>query len=354
MKLNNKSLKIVKISAKILCVFILLILILLTIYFVNKKNKVESDYGYIYKIRYDVVSESYVYLMSNNDIKTIIKSETFEIDPNCDCMVSTGKIHEEENIVDFSGDVKKEVIQVLDELYKKSGKRDFNANELNLTDDEKRILRATVLNCENCITIEDNVEYIVSEKEFLSDYNDYKILNSKVNLNNNTENDIVNNIANYLNDIIDKDFNEYNITSAELFIEDDLGVNLNLDLVYIGPYSLSFIYTSDGQLGATGIYNVKGYTFNYNGEVINFDTNDYRDEYYKSLLNSFKESDLFINCKDELISNWETIIYNVMFETGNWYYDKDDKITFLIPSYLLGLDGSYENVIEINVDNLEV
>ena len=337
MKLNNKSLKIVKISAKILCVFILLILILLTIYFVNKKNKVESDYGYIYKIRYDVVSESYVYLMNNSDIKTIIKSET-----------------EEENIVDFSGDVEKEVIQVLDELYKKSGKRDFNANELNLTDDEKRILRATVLNCENCITIEDNVEYIVSEKEFLSDYNDYKILNSKVNLNNNTENDIVNNIANYLNDIIDKDFNEYNITSAELFIEDDLGVNLNLDLVYIGPYSLSFIYTSDGQLGATGIYNVKGYTFNYNGEVINFDTNDYRDEYYKSLLNSFKESDLFINCKDELISNWETIIYDVMFETGNWYYDKDDKITFLIPSYLLGLDGSYENVIEISVDNLEV
>ena len=337
MKLNNKSLKIVKISAKIFCVFTLLILIILTIYFVNKKNKVESDYGYIYKIRYDVVSESYVYLMNNSDIKTIIKSET-----------------EEENIVDFSGDVKKEVIQVLDELYKKSGKRDFNANELNLTDDEKRILRATVLNCENCITIEDNVEYIVSEKEFLSDYNDYKILNSKVNLNNNTENDIVNNIANYLNDIIDKDFNEYNITSEELFVEDDLGVNLNLDLVYIGPYSLSFIYTSDGQLGATGIYNVKGYTFNYNGEVINFDTNDYRDEYYKSLLNNFKESDLFINCKDELISNWETIIYDVMFETGNWYYDKDDKITFLIPSYLLGLDGSYENVIEISVDNLEV
>lgn len=337
MKLNNKSLKIVKISAKIFCVFTLLILIILTIYFVNKKNKVESDYGYIYKIRYDVVSESYVYLMNNSDIKTIIKSET-----------------EEENIVDFSGDVKKEVIQVLDELYKKSGKRDFNANELNLTDDEKRILRATVLNCENCITIEDNVEYIVSEKEFLSDYNDYKILNSKVNLNNNTENDIINNIANYLNDIINKDFNEYNITSEELFVEDDLGVNLNLDLVYIGPYSLSFIYTSDGQLGATGIYNVKGYTFNYNGEIINFDTNDYRDEYYKSLLNNFKESDLFINCKDELISNWETIIYNVMFETGNWYYDKDDKITFLIPSYLLGLDGSYENVIEISVDNLEV
>ena len=337
MKLNNKSLKIVKISAKIFCVFTLLILIILTIYFVNKKNKVESDYGYIYKIRYDVVSESYVYLMNNSDIKAIIKSET-----------------EEENIVDFSGDVKKEVIQVLDELYKKSGKRDFNANELNLTDDEKRILRATVLNCENCITIEDNVEYIVSEKEFLSDYNDYKILNSKVNLNNNTENDIINNIANYLNDIINKDFNEYNITSEELFVEDDLGVNLNLDLVYIGPYSLSFIYTSDGQLGATGIYNVKGYTFNYNGEIINFDTNDYRDEYYKSLLNNFKESDLFINCKDELISNWETIIYNVMFETGNWYYDKDDKITFLIPSYLLGLDGSYENVIEISVDNLEV
>lgn len=337
MTINNKSLKIVKISAKIFCVFTLLILIILTIYFVNKKNKVESDYGYIYKIRYDVVSESYVYLMNNSDIKTIIKSET-----------------EEENIVDFSGDVKKEVIQVLDELYKKSGKRDFNANELNLTDDEKRILRATVLNCENCITIEDNVEYIVSEKEFLSDYNDYKILNSKVNLNNNTENDIINNIANYLNDIINKDFNEYNITSEELFVEDDLGVNLNLDLVYIGPYSLSFIYTSDGQLGATGIYNVKGYTFNYNGEIINFDTNDYRDEYYKSLLNNFKESDLFINCKDELISNWETIIYNVMFETGNWYYDKDDKITFLIPSYLLGLDGSYENVIEISVDNLEV
>lgn len=356
MTINNKSTNIMQISLKILFLFLFIILILFTISWVNKKKsvKVESDYNYIYKIKYDYGSESYIYLMPNEKIKAIVKREIFETNLDCNCGISTGEFHEEENIVDFSGDVKKEVIQVLDELYKKSGKRDFNANELNLTDDEKRILRATVLNCENCITIEDNVEYIVSEKEFLSDYNDYKILNSKVNLNNNTENDIVNNIANYLNDIIDKDFNEYNITSEELFVEDDLGVNLNLDLVYVGPYSLSFNYITEGQLGATGIYNVKGYTFNYNGEVINFDTNDYRDEYYKSLLNSFKESDLFINCKDELISNWETIIYDVMFETGNWYYDKDDKITFLIPSYLLGLDGSYENVIEISVDNLEV
>ena len=351
MKLNNKSLKIVKISAKIFCVFTLSILIILTIYFVNKKNKVESDYGYIYKTRYDVVSESYVYLMNNSDIKTIIKSETFEIDPNCNCMVSTGKIHEEENIVDFSGDVKKKVIQVLDELYKKSGKRDFNANELNLTDDEKRILRATVLNCENCITIEDNVEYIVSEKEFLSDYNDYKILNSKVNLNNNTENDIINNIANYLNDIINKDFNEYNITSEELFVEGDLGINLNLDLVYVGPYSLSFNYITEGQLGATEIYDIKGYSFNYYGGVCNFDTLEYKNEYYEKLLNNFMETDIFINNSEELNPDWKSKLYDFMFEIGNWYFVGEDKINFIIPTYLLGINGSYENIIEICVDN---
>ena len=353
MTINNKSTNIMQISLKILFLFLFIILILFTISWVNKKKsvKVESDYNYIYKIKYDYGSESYIYLMPNEKIKAIVKREIFETNLDCNCGISTGEFHEEEIIVNFSGAVKKKVVQVLDELYKKSGKRDFNANELNLTDDEKRILRATVLNCENCITIEDNVEYIVSEKEFLSDYNDYKILNSKVNLNNNTENDIVNNIANYLNDIIDKDFNEYNITSEELFVEDDLGINLNLDLVYVGPYSLSFNYITEGQLGATEIYDIKGYSFNYYGGVCNFDTLEYKNEYYEKLLNNFMETDIFINNSEELNPDWKSKLYDFMFEIGNWYFVGEDKINFIIPTYLLGINGSYENIIEICVDN---
>ena len=68
-------------------------------------------------------------------------------------------------------------------------------------------------------------------------------------------------------------------------------------------------------------------------------------------LNNFMETDIFINNSEELNPDWKSKLYDFMFEIGNWYFVGEDKINFIIPTYLLGINGSYENIIEICVDN---
>lgn len=315
-------------------------------------NKEVSYDNYIYKIRYDFGTESYIYLLPDNVIKTVEIQEIYDIVPDCNCMEPTGEFNYDEETINFSEETKKAVISVFDELYQKSGKKEFNADNMELTKYQQRILLATILNFEDQITIENNLTYEKNNEELNSKNNDCKIVNSKMILNNSTENESVNKIANYLNELINNDFDEVNTDSKEIIentdIKENLGVNLKLELVYTGPYSLSFIYTTEGQLGASAIYNVKGYTFHYTGDIHEFDMNGWKDKYYKEALNNFMKTDLYINYKDQLNKDWESIIYDNMYLTGNWYLS-DEKLEFLIPAYLLGFDESIAKIIDIDV-----
>lgn len=222
---------------------------------------------------------------------------------------------------------------------------------MELTKYQQRILLATILNSEDRITIENHLTYETIEEELNSKNNDFKIVNSKTFLNNSTENESVNRIANYLNELVNNDFDEINSASKEIIenadIDENLGVNLKLELVYIGPYSLSFTYTTEGQLGTTVMYDVKGYTFYYTGDIHEFDMNGWKKKYYKEALNNFMNTDLYINYKEQLNKGWETIMYDNMYLTGNWYLD-DEKIVFLVPAYLLGFDETVAKVISID------
>ena len=95
------------------------------------------------------------------------------------------------------------------------------------------------------------------------------------------------------------------------------------------------------------MYDVKGYTFHYTGDIHEFDMNGWKKKYYKEALNNFMNTDLYINYKEQLNKGWETIMYDNMYLTGNWYLD-DEKIVFLVPAYLLGFDEATAKVISID------
>lgn len=346
---------------KIMFGIIGLLIILLIVLFVFKwySHKTINDSvqkfsydNYIYKIRYDFGTESYIYLLPDNVIKTVNVQEIYDVMPDCNCMKPTGKFKYEENIINFSKETKANVIKVFDELYKKSGIKEFNTDNIELSKYQQRVLLATILNSEDRLTIESNLKYETINKELNSKNNDYKIMNTKMIINDSTENKSVNKIANYLNKLVNDDFDKINGTSKEIIefvdIEENLGVNLKLELVYTGPYSLSFLYTIEGQLGAKAIYDVKGYTFYYTGDIHEFDMNGLKDKYYKEALSNFMKTDLYINYKEQLNKGWESTLYDNMYLTGNWYLN-NEKLEFFVPAYLLGFDESTAKVISIDV-----
>ena len=365
MKLGRNNVKGLKI--KMLFVIIGIIVILLLVLFVfkwdnNKKTTTSSigdsnkngDYynnNYIYKIRYDFGMESYIYLLPDNVIKTLGISEIYDVTPDCNCLKATGKYSYDENTINFSEETKKIVINVFDELYKKSGKNYFDAKDMELTKYQQRILSATMLNSEDKITIEKDFDYKIVNEEFSSQNNDYKITNSKTVLNNETKNELVNKISDYLNEIVNNDFDKINNDSKKLAnksgIRENLGVDLKLELVYVGPYSLSFVYTKEGKLGTSSIYDVKGYTFNYVGNVQDF-PNGWKDGYYEKALTEFTKTDLYKEYSNQLNDDWQSKLYDNMYITGNWYLG-DDKLVFLIPAHLLGLDETTAKIINIEV-----
>ena len=314
------------------------------------KNKNEISYkDFIYKIRYDFGCEGYIYLLENQVIKTVEIQPIYELCEYTDCYNFTGKYDYIENTVHFSKEAVDKVIQVFDELYKKSGKKEFSADAMELTKRQQRLLLAVMTNDEDKITVEDDIDYEIVREKFTNKTK--TIENTKMVLNTSTKNAMLNKIAEYLNAIVDKDFEQLSKNSKSLIEstdEENLGIHLTLDLVYAGPYSLSFIYTKDGKLENT-IHDVKGYSFYYTGDIHEFDMNGWKDSYYQKALAYFMKDDCYLKHKDQFNKDWQTILYDHMFLTGNWYLE-DGKLTFVIPAYLFGFDKDATNIITIRID----
>ena len=137
------------------------------------------------------------------------------------------------------------------------------------------------------------------------------------------------------------------IDEGNINIEDMCNSRLKLEIKYIGSSNVSFTYLKDGIYKG---YELKGYTFNIGtGEIIPV-YNGFKKEYYESAIKSFTNSEFYKTIEELLAENWKDILYENMFEIGNWYIT-EKKIIFLIPAYLLGLDNAVAQVIEIEIDN---
>ena len=162
MKLERNNVK--GLSFKILFGIIGIIVILLLVLCIFKWNSYKKDTiisdeswdtkdyynnNYIYKIRYDFGAEDYIYLLPDNVIKKIEIQPVSRIVPDCKCMEFTGEYKYYEETIDFSEKSKKIAINVFKELSKKSGSKCFNADDMELTKYQEKILLAILLNSED-------------------------------------------------------------------------------------------------------------------------------------------------------------------------------------------------------------
>ena len=89
-------------------------------------NKTEKSYeNFIYKIRYDFGSESYIYLLENQVIKTVEVQPIYEECKERNCYIFTEKYDYKETTIVFSKEAVEKVIQVFDELYQKGGEKNL-------------------------------------------------------------------------------------------------------------------------------------------------------------------------------------------------------------------------------------
>ena len=87
-------------------------------------------------------------------MKVVQISPIYQEDEACDCYEFTGEYRNDEEIIDFSDEAKEAVIEVIEELHRVSGKREFNADDMNLTDYQDQVLLAVMLNSEDKIILE--------------------------------------------------------------------------------------------------------------------------------------------------------------------------------------------------------
>ena len=311
---------------------------------------------YIYKIRHDFGGESYIYLLPNNVIKVLQVSKIFTTQEDCNCMIPTGEYEYKEETIEFSEETKSVVIDTFKELAKKSGKNEFNTDDIDLSLMQERILLAVTLNKEDMITFDNEVSFKEEQEEIKSNNNDKKVVNKMTLLNNSSKNATLNKVADYLNEIVQNDFNKYNDDTKEILDNitdidslDGLGLNLKLELVSATPYNISFKYTVEGQLGTSAIYKVKGYNFHYTGDLKKFDSNGWKDGYYQKVLKEFMKDELYLNYSQDFDKDWQEKLFEEIFTTGNWYID-NEKISFIISPDCLGIDEDLTKTLIISVD----
>ena len=283
-----------------------------------KKNPALKYKNIIYKVRYDFGAEDYIYLLPNNVIKMVEVQLVYEVQPDCNCMIPTGETSYTEQTINFSKNSTDKIIRVLDELYETSGRREFNTDDMELTEYQNRMLLAVILNDEDTITIEDNIKY--NKKK------------GKMILDNSTDNIIVNKIADYLNNKVEVDFSK------------NENAKNTIELVYVGPYSISFVYTLD----VNGVKYSNGYSFNYNGDLRDNNIGGIKDSIISSAKNEFMNSDFYKTYYLQLYTNWESVFEYNLFKTGNWYFD-DKLIKFFVSVEDLGINNSLVKVVEIKV-----
>ncbi len=114
----------------------------------NRTEYIINDY--VYKIRYDVENESYIFLVDDNVIKTLVASN-YDKCQNDKCYVIKNKYYYKERTINFSLDKMEKALNVIKSLASRSGKKEFNAKKLKLSSEEEKILRAIILNDESLI-----------------------------------------------------------------------------------------------------------------------------------------------------------------------------------------------------------
>ena len=362
-KENNKS-------RKVMIIIIAAIMVLLSaagttaVILFQKKNEqptttVSAD-EYIYKARFYFGTEAYIYLMGDKTIKYVEYFQKYETKPDCNCLEPTGEVEEKETIVGFSDKSRDVVISVLDRLSERAGgAKEFDTDELNLTNTENRVLLAVATKNEDRLTVADNTIYEEKARieEIPIEGSRFQFANTLTVLKSNTSNKAVNKAANYINDLAEKAFDKYNneakVNAKDSYIianvNEILGVAVKSEIVYAGPFSISATVTVSGNLGYGAFTTVRGYVINYSGEVVQEIAGGLRAEYADAAIAALEKTEYYESIKTAAYPNWRENFRGEILQFGHWYLT-DDGLTFLFAPSVFGATGPIENTLNIVIE----
>ncbi len=360
---NNKS-------RKVMIIIIAAIMVLLSaagttaVILFQKKNEqptttVSAD-EYIYKARFYFGTEAYIYLMGDKTIKYVEYFQKYETKPDCNCLEPTGEVEEKETIVGFSDKSRDIVISVLDRLSERAGgAKEFDTDELNLTNTENRVLLAVATKNEDRLTVADNTIYEEKARieEIPIEGSRFQFANTLTVLKSNTSNKAVNKAANYINDLAEKAFDKYNneakVNAKDSYIianvNEILGVAVKSEIVYAGPFSISATVTVSGNLGYGAFTTVRGYVINYSGEVVQEIAGGLRVEYADAAIAALEKTEYYESIKTAAYPNWRENFRGEILQFGHWYLT-DDGLTFLFAPSVFGATGPIENTLNIVIE----
>ncbi len=296
----------------------------------NKKNELKFSLDFGGQL-YDL------YLIDKKEVKVVTTSEIYEVCPDTNCMKHSGEKRIEEQVLELSDRELVEVVKVYESLFI-DGKTELNISDVELNDEQERVIYSLVLNSGETLTIQDDLKFKTVTKELKYDK---VILNNKVMYVEESSNETVNNIGKFINKIVDDNYKqieeEFNLFKKDfdLMSDEDLqDFNLTLKVEYIGPSNISLSFTLEGGYYGHNYYLVKGYTFNvFNGDVKEIPRryqSRLHDAAIKEIENNKDYKDLIV----EFTNDWKDILKEEMYKEGNWYLT-DGKICFLIvPDYL--------------------
>ncbi len=321
----------------------------------QKEQEQEIIKDYIYKIKYRFSDDYYITVKQEEIIEVYHKTKIYEECEGTNCLKETGKYKEETITMDYNPKIKEKVLNTLNEIYTKAGTQDIDADNMDLTSDQQRILLAMILDNEDMITIEEDIKYKTETstntlKNGTTIYHRYSLLDS-------TNNEILNKIKEDLNKKIQEDY-QNQITDfnkdIDLYEKSNLkevtGIYKDLSLYYVGPYSIVFVDRTG--IPISGIVNpntkIKSYVYNYAGEIKEF-PQGWRTKYYEKAISNFMTTDTYRNFRSDFLPDWKNTIRDNMFETGNWAIE-EGKVTFVLPGSLIGIVPLEQPVITLEVD----
>ena len=321
----------------------------------EEEQPVEEPKDYIYKIKFSFSDDYYITLKQDHKIEVYHKSEIYEVCPNTDCMNPTGRYKEETKEINFKQSTQDRIIEVMTSLYGKAKNNDIDADSIPLTPLELRTLLAVVIEDEDMITIDEDIiltkenkdtktstKTIIHHETTNLSTNDNQILQKiAVDLNAKTKKVFEEEVANY-----EKDIDMYEKSG----LEQVNGITKKLNVVYYGPYGISFIYyNSNIESGfITPNDSVKAYYYSYAGTEKQFPAG-WKDKYYEKALREFINSTTYLNYHADLLPEWKTILKDNLFQEGNWNLE-EGKLVFYIPGSILGIIPLQQPVVIIEVE----
>ncbi len=321
---------------------------------VDVENYYHYDYEYVLQTFFG--QDCYIYLLKDGNVKIVFKTPIYESCEEKNCFNPTGKFEYSEETLSFSEKSMDKVRDFITSFFDKKLTNYVNLEKLDLTLEQKRMELAILLNSEDDITFEEDLIFETKTNQVKNSAGKVIFENEKTTIMA-SDNKIVASIGQYLNAIVDTEWQRMNNAYLENMrkgiIKDKLeSLAVGLKFEELGVYSYSFSYAMQGSVGGAPLKDIKGYVFSSTGEIMEFPNGD-KKSIHESAIEEFKKSKEYKEMKENLKGNWEDLLNENMFQTGYWYF-KDKKIIFVIPEKLLSNNEMSSNILRIEVDNSDI